>query len=109
MALRREKAEMALDALRLCPICGGQWVEQLHQQRFVLPQDHPLADGYKVVVCVQCGFVYADISASQADYDGYYAALSKYDHPSASTGSAESELERERLNGTVDILTGYLR
>src|SRR5437867_3295533 len=98
---------MVLDAVRLCPVCEGRRVEHLRQQRFVLPENHPLADGYNVVVCVRCGFVYADMSASQTDYDEYYAELSKYDHASNSPASGDSDLDRERLNGTVDILTAY--
>ena len=60
---------MVLDALRVCPVCEERGVEHLHQQRFVLLQNDRLADGCNAVVGVQCGFVYADISASQANYD----------------------------------------
>ena len=36
-------------------------------------------DGYDVVVCDKCGFVFADGIPLQADFDGYYAAMSKYE------------------------------
>jgi len=80
----------------------------LHTQRFVLEDGHPLSDGYDVVHCASCGFVYADVSASQADYDAFYAELSKYDDAATSTGSGESPLDRERLAETAAIVRDML-
>src|ERR1700691_5032040 len=96
-------------AHRACPVCGGREVEPLMRQNFVLGDGHPLSDGYRVVHCIACGFVYADVAASQADYDSYYATLSKYDDPSTSTGSGETAFDRERLAQTAEILDGVLR
>lgn len=79
------------------------------RQNFVLGDGHPLSDGYQVAHCIACGFVYADVAASQADYDSYYATLSKYDDPSTSTGSGETPFDRERLAETAEILDGVLR
>jgi hypothetical protein len=78
------------------------------RQNFVLGDGHPLSDGYQVAHCIACGFVYADVAASQADYDTYYATLSKYDDPSTSTGSGETAFDRERLAETAEILDGVL-
>ena len=36
-------------------------------------------ENYDVVVCENCGFVYADNIPSQADFDNYYAVMSKYE------------------------------
>jgi hypothetical protein len=36
-------------------------------------------DNYDVVICHACGFVYADGIPSQADFNDYYAAMSKYE------------------------------
>lgn len=99
---------MTETANRPCPVCEHHSVETLRRQRFVLEEHHPLSDGYSVVCCKRCGFVYADVSASQADYDAYYAELSKYDDPATSTGSGESALDRERLAGTAEILCSHL-
>jgi len=98
---------MTRRALRPCPVCGNFQVEQLHTQRFVLEDDHPLSNGYQVVHCVACGFVYADTVATQTDYDVFYAQFSKYDDPGFSTGSGESEDDRARLEATAAILSQY--
>jgi SAM-dependent methyltransferase len=94
--------------LRKCPVCGHGDGDVLHTQRFVLEEGHPLADGYDVVHCAACGFVFADVAATQADYDAFYARLSKYDDPASSTGSGESAFDRERLKETADIIAGLL-
>lgn len=96
------------EAFRPCPVCGSHRIERLHTQRFVLEDGHPLKDGYDVAHCIQCGFVYADVLASQADCDAYYAELSKYDDPGTSTGSGESPLDRDRLAGTADKICSIL-
>jgi SAM-dependent methyltransferase len=36
-------------------------------------------EDYDVVVCKNCGFVYADNIPSQADFNNYYAVMSKYE------------------------------
>jgi len=36
-------------------------------------------DGYDVVLCANCGFVYSDNIPSQKEFNGYYAAMSKYE------------------------------
>ena len=77
-------------------------------QRFVLEENHPLTDGYDVVHCAACGFVYADVRASQADYDAFYAGLSKYDDAATSTGSGESAQDRERLGETAAMVHSML-
>jgi len=99
---------MIVDAVRPCPVCAGERVERLHYQRFVVPDGHPLSDGYHVVHCTGCGFVYADMSATQADFDAFYSGLSKYDDPLTSTGSGESLLDRDRLAISAAVLSEYL-
>jgi SAM-dependent methyltransferase len=72
-----------MDAYRLqrtCPICRSTATPiVLHRQTFVLPEGHILPDWYDLVACGECGFVYADTSASQDTYDKYYAEMSKYE------------------------------
>ena len=99
---------MTTKAFRPCPVCESRPIERLHRQRFVLEDGHPLGDGYDVVYCVACGFVYADVSASQADYDAFYAKLSKYDDATTSTGSGESAQDRERLAETAQLVGNML-
>ncbi len=66
-------------SIRKCPICQEENGEILHTQKFVLPEGHPLSNGYDILCCDRCGFVYADTTVSQKDYDIFYAKLSKYE------------------------------
>jgi 2-polyprenyl-3-methyl-5-hydroxy-6-metoxy-1,4-benzoquinol methylase len=104
----RRRNVMIGEAVRPCPICGNRRASRLHTQRFVLDDGHPLADGYDVANCESCGFVYADVAATQGAYDAFYENLSKYDDPGSSTGSGESPLDRVRLEDTAEILAQAL-
>lgn len=96
------------NTLRHCPICGEESGEILHTQNFVLPDGHPLAEGYDVVCCDRCGFVYADTTVSQKDYDIFYAKLSKYEDNKTSTGGADSPYDAQRLRGTAECIAEFL-
>jgi SAM-dependent methyltransferase len=95
-------------ALRGCPICAEASCEVLHTQRFVLPDGHPLARGYDVVSCQRCGFVYADTSVSQRDYDAFYRQCSKYQDDQTATGGGEAAWDAERLRQTAAALADFL-
>jgi SAM-dependent methyltransferase len=69
----------------------------LHTQRFVLPEGHPLADGYDVLCCEACGFVFADTTVSQKEYDEFYRNCSKYEDGQTSTGGGGSRWDLQRL------------
>ena len=84
-------------SVRHCPLCGCQSVVRLHFQRFVLVEGHPLHEGYWVVNCENCGFVFADIAASQADFDNFYAVQSKYADQNTSTGGGGDLHDAQRL------------
>ncbi len=88
-------------AKRRCPVCCTAEVEPLHRQEFVLLDQHPLSDGYDVVVCASCGFVYADTDAAQTHYDAFYTGLSKYEDTQTSTGSGHDPYDARRLQGTA--------
>ncbi|MBF0463549.1 MAG: class I SAM-dependent methyltransferase [Nitrospirae bacterium] len=63
---------------RICPICSFPEKSHLYTQMFgneVLS----LSESYDVVVCNHCGFVYAEGIPSQADFNNYYAQMSKYE------------------------------
>ena len=66
----------------------------LHRQEFYLPQGHPLAAGYDVVACEECGFVFADTVVDQSAYDLFYAKHSKYED----SGSGQSAADARRLH-----------
>ncbi|MDD5584507.1 MAG: class I SAM-dependent methyltransferase [Candidatus Omnitrophica bacterium] len=63
---------------RVCPICSCIEKRKLYTQDFhnnVIS----LIKNYDVVVCKNCGFVYADNIPSQADFNDYYRVMSKYE------------------------------
>ena len=90
---------------RCCPICGISQVKLFHKQSFILPENHPLTDGYSVVSCNSCGFVFADTIASQKDYDKFYASYSKYSDAKTSTGGGSNPLDEKRLRETAATLS----
>jgi SAM-dependent methyltransferase len=95
-------------ATRPCPVCLHSEVEPLRFQRFLLPENHPLANGYEVVCCDRCGFVYADTSVTQEDYDRFYAAFSKYEDKKIATGGGESPSDADRLDETAACIASRL-
>lgn len=63
---------------RICPICSFSEKTHLYKQNFnnnVIS----LIESYDVVVCKNCGFVYADNIPSQFDFNNYYETMSKYE------------------------------
>lgn len=96
-------------AKRPCPICETKEVERLHSQRFELPEGHPLSAGYDVVVCSSCGFVYADTSVTQADYDRFYAEHSKYEDVKTGTGGVENPFDWKRQQETALQIASFLK
>ena len=96
-------------ANRSCPVCDHDLVIGLHTQRFELPAEHPLSDGYEVVSCIKCGFVYADTNITQESYDRFYAQFSKYEDAKTGTGGGEKPWDRKRLEYTAKQITGFLK
>jgi SAM-dependent methyltransferase len=94
--------------LRNCPSCLGTPAEVLHHQEFDLIAGHPLASGYDVVACHTCGFVYADTSATQEDYDEFYEQMSKYSDPATGTGGGALAWDAERLQDTATSVVRFL-
>jgi SAM-dependent methyltransferase len=99
---------VTMETLRNCPSCLGTAAEVLHHQEFDLIAGHPLASGYDVVACRTCGFVYADTSATQEDYNEFYERMSKYSDPATGTGSGALAWDAERLGDTATILARFL-
>lgn len=90
--------------LRRCPICLCTQGEVLHHQEFVLPRGHLLSDGYDVVCCDECGFVFADTAINQDDYDRFYARQSKYEDQKTSSGAGLSWWDQQRLAETAKYI-----
>jgi len=97
-----------MNSQRCCPVCSKSQVKLLHEQSFILPENHPLSDGYNVVSCNSCGFVFADTIVTQKDYDKFYASYSKYSDAKTSTGGGGSPLDEKRLRKTAAFLREIL-
>ena len=63
---------------RICPVCSNRKGNVLKTVRFYLPAKCTLPSEYDVVSCTECGFTYADSSATQLDYNDYYATFNNY-------------------------------
>src|SRR5258706_2484352 len=94
---------------RPCPICKSVEVELLHTQRFELPDGHPLSDEYDVVVCLHCGFIFADTAVSQVDYEKFYMEHSKYEDVKTGTGGIENPFDWKRQQETAGQISGFLQ
>lgn len=62
---------------RNCEICGGHENKKIYHQRFILPTRYYFHGGYDVVICKNCGFVYADNIPDQNFFEAYYKEMSK--------------------------------
>ena len=89
---------------RGCPVCGNEAVEFLHNQQFVLPEGRRLTEGYDVVCCKQCGLAFADTTVTQAQYDEYYATLSRYESNEVATGGGATPWDAARVHVTAASL-----
>ena len=100
--------EKSKKLLRNCPICKQTNGKILHTQHFSLPDKSILPNAYDVVSCENCGFCFADTSATQADYDKYYNEMSKYEDKNTGTGGGLSPLDKLRMDTVVDLLTQFI-
>ena len=82
---------------RNCPVCGGRQSKAIKQIRMKIPSDYRLPETYGVAACENCGFVYADTSASKEDYDWYYAHCNFYGDDSKDDNSERYEMTEELL------------
>lgn len=78
---------------RNCPICDKRNGEKIEHICMNVPENYRLPDSYNIVVCDNCGMVYADTSASVEDYDWYY------------TNSIFMEMTVKMI--TVNAMTGW--
>jgi len=81
--------------VRRCPICAASEREILFIQRFESLAGISLMDGYEVVVCRNCGLVFADRIPPEPTFERYYANASKYEY--SHRGGQQHEAEVLRL------------
>jgi 2-polyprenyl-3-methyl-5-hydroxy-6-metoxy-1,4-benzoquinol methylase len=77
---------------RKCPVCNSN-AKVLFKQEFAKIEGISFLEGYDVVCCEHCGFVYASNIPEQADFDTYYINANKYEYeieqPDTITGKYE--------------------
>lgn len=95
--------------IRKCPICDNLNGQIIHNQSFVVLKGSPLTENYDLVSCSGCGFVFADTSSTQDDYNSYYSILSKYEDSNVSSGSAFNQNDYDRLLRTANIIEKYAK
>lgn len=93
---------------RACPVCGGRRASILHTQPFVLPAATRLPHAHDIVACEACGMVFSDATATQDNYDSYYARGAKYADATVGTGSGICANDRRRIEELVDRLEPHL-
>lgn len=86
---------------RKCPICFNDHGRVLRKIDMKVPKEYRLPDSYNVVLCEDCGFVYADTSASMEDYDWYYTHCNFYGDDSKDDNSLRFELTKNLLDKYV--------
>jgi 2-polyprenyl-3-methyl-5-hydroxy-6-metoxy-1,4-benzoquinol methylase len=94
---------------RICPICANPIGRILHRQSFLLEENHPLPAEYDVVACTQCNFVYADVDASQKQYDHYYQHFSKYEDLQISSGGGSTAWDDARLTVNANVIASVTK
>lgn len=82
---------------RDCPICSKSDVEIIQKIDISIPKDYRLPESYDIVVCKNCGMVYADTSATLEDYDWYYTHCNFYGDDSKDDNSQRYEWMEELL------------
>lgn len=98
---------------RKCPVCDAVGARKMFRQEFAKMEGISFLDGYDVVSCETCGFVYAANIPEQAEFDAYYINANKYEHeieqPDVITGKYEhiikdiTHLNIDKTASIVDI------
>lgn len=63
---------------RKCPICNSVKSNKLFALKMIKEKGNPLPNVYDIVSCGECGFAYANVNATQTDYNEYYASFNVY-------------------------------
>jgi len=99
---------MTKELNRICPICNSSEGEVLHTQKFLLDDNNPLPSEYDVVCCKHCQFIYADVDATQEDYNTYYEKFSKYESVEVSSGGGTTLYDAQRLSEMAMEISKYI-
>ncbi len=91
---------------RPCPVCCSDIKKLLYRQRFSCLSEGSLLKGYDVVVCMDCGFGFADRIPGQKAFAYYYRNMSKYDYQER--GGRESMRDEKRFEETAALIRHFL-
>jgi len=95
---------------RICPICQNKSGGILHNLQFTLPKNqNMLPDSYDIVSCQNCGFIFADTSATQDDYFQYYNKCSKYEDKKISSGTGLAAWDILRFEKTASEIEKVIK
>lgn len=89
---------------RNCPICGFEQGDSLTTISLTPIEGERLPCDFDVCLCGRCRFCFADMVATQADFDAYYKTSAKYTQANTggSGGSTQIDLDRwERVIGVI--------
>jgi 2-polyprenyl-3-methyl-5-hydroxy-6-metoxy-1,4-benzoquinol methylase len=90
---------------RFCPVCNFHKAKGIRKFNFTLFNKHPMINGYLLVQCEQCGFIYGDTDVTQTVLDDYYENLSKYEDKSISTGGGYTIHDKNRLKSAAKYIS----
>lgn len=86
---------------RLCPVCNNNYANIIKNIRMQIDEKYSLPSEYNIVCCEKCGFVYADTTALDKDYDIYYSKYNTY------SDGADVMSNNRRIDMINDILQEY--
>jgi len=100
------RSDVGAAPARACPVCGSEEQELIYGQRFERFTSGSIGEGYDVVACGSCGACFASRLPSQARFDEYYGAASKYD-----LGATDGQLcahDAARFESLAEWVTGQV-
>lgn len=94
-----------MNSNRPCPVCDSKTAKEIKKFNFTLFDKHPMHDGYLLVQCEKCGFIFGDTNVTQIVLDNYYENLSKYEDKSISTGGGYTIHDKNRLKSAANYIS----
>ena len=88
---------------RICPVCESDKKIKIHSLHMEIPEIWKLPKWYDIVNCLNCGFCFADTSASVEDYSYYYSNFNMYN------GNPQNADKKEIYIKLASIYSEYAR
>lgn len=87
---------------RNCPICGSTGGSFLNEIDMAQEKRSCLPSHYDIVCCPNCGFCFADMQASQDDFDNYYMTSNNYSEAEGLRTSTPYEITYESVYRLIE-------